>query len=64
MSYRSTSVIIVLKNLIFALQVQDNVCYDNLGHAIFLEDGGEKDTLIDGNLVAVTRKGGLIPADE
>ncbi|CAC5418259.1 TEME2 [Mytilus coruscus] len=43
--------------------VQDNVCYDHLGHGIFLEDGGEKRTLIDGNLVAVTRKGDLIPTD-
>ena len=41
----------------------DNVCYDTLGHAIFLEDGGEKRTLIDGNLVALTKTGSLIHSD-
>ena len=37
---------------------------DTLGHSIFLEDGGEKRTVVDGNLVALTRKGKLIPSDE
>jgi len=41
----------------------DNVCYDHLGHGIFLEDGGERNTVIDGNLVAITRKASLIPSD-
>ncbi|MBZ9749974.1 G8 domain-containing protein [Deinococcus sp. HMF7604] len=33
------------------LRVQDNVTYDTLGHCIFLEDGDETGTLIQGNLV-------------
>ncbi|XP_033732108.1 cell surface hyaluronidase-like [Pecten maximus] len=45
------------------LQVKDNVCYDCLGHAFYIEDGGEKRTVLDGNLGASTRKGSLIPAD-
>ncbi|VDI23214.1 cell migration-inducing and hyaluronan-binding protein [Mytilus galloprovincialis] len=45
------------------VKVQDNVCYDHLCHGIFLEDGGEKRTVIDGNLVAVTRKCKLIHSD-
>ncbi|XP_076070514.1 cell surface hyaluronidase CEMIP2-like isoform X1 [Mytilus galloprovincialis] len=43
--------------------VMDNVCIEHLGHGIFLEDGGEKRTVIDGNLVALTRKGKLIHTD-
>ncbi|XP_069121969.1 cell surface hyaluronidase-like [Argopecten irradians] len=45
------------------LQVKDNVCYDCLGHAFYIEDGGEKRTVLDGNLGASTRKGSLVPAD-
>ncbi|XP_063436803.1 uncharacterized protein LOC134718239 [Mytilus trossulus] len=45
------------------ITIEDNVCYDTLGHSIFLEDGGEKRTVIDGNLVASTRKGKLIASD-
>lgn len=36
--------------------VRDNVCYDNLGHAIFLEDGNETGNVITGNLGLVTRR--------
>jgi cell migration-inducing and hyaluronan-binding protein len=42
------------------LVFQDNTCYDHLGHGVFLEDGGENGNLIDGNVVAVTRR----PPDE
>ncbi|KAJ8300467.1 hypothetical protein KUTeg_021986 [Tegillarca granosa] len=44
--------------------VQDNVCYKALGHAYFLEDGGEKRTVFDGNLGLGTMKGSLIPTDQ
>ncbi|KAK3105026.1 hypothetical protein FSP39_015514 [Pinctada imbricata] len=44
--------------------VQDNVALDILGHCYFLEDGGEKNTVFDGNLGAVIRKSRLIPADD
>ncbi|XP_046566225.1 cell surface hyaluronidase-like, partial [Haliotis rubra] len=37
--------------------VQDNVGYDHLGHCYFLEDGGEKRNVFDGNLGVGTRKG-------
>ncbi|XP_062611584.1 protein DDB_G0287365-like [Saccostrea cucullata] len=30
--------------------VTDNVCYDTVGHGFFIEDGGEKDTYLRGNL--------------
>jgi len=45
-------------------QVQDNVCYDVLGHAFFVEDGGEKHNTFDGNLAASVKKANLIPSDE
>ena len=45
------------------LQVEDNVCYITLGHAYFLEDGGEKRTVLDGNLGLGTKQGSLILAD-
>ncbi|XP_060073811.1 cell migration-inducing and hyaluronan-binding protein-like [Ylistrum balloti] len=32
------------------VKVEDNVCFDCYGHAYFLEDGGEKRTVFDGNL--------------
>lgn len=32
------------------VQLIDNVCYDSVGHGFFLEDGGEKNTYIRGNL--------------
>jgi cell surface hyaluronidase len=34
--------------------VANNVCYENLGHAIFLEDGAETGNTIEGNLGLVT----------
>ena len=34
----------------------DNVCYNHAGHGYFLEDGGEKDTVMDGNLAIWTLK--------
>ncbi|XP_060602334.1 protein DDB_G0287365-like isoform X2 [Ruditapes philippinarum] len=45
--------------------VQDNVCYDHLGHGFFLEDGAEFNNTFDGNLVFNTRKGtgDLEPSD-
>ena len=46
------------------LQVKDNVCYKTLGHAYFIEDGGEKDTMFDGNLAASVKTGELIPSDK
>ncbi|MGL4177984.1 MAG: G8 domain-containing protein [Dermatophilaceae bacterium] len=36
--------------------VQDNVCYDHVGHGYFLEDGVEQDNQIVGNLGMTTRK--------
>ncbi|EAY31898.1 G8 domain-containing protein [Microscilla marina] len=36
--------------------VDQNVCYDNLGHAVFLEDGNETGNQIIGNLGLVTRR--------
>ncbi|XP_046367425.2 cell surface hyaluronidase-like [Haliotis rufescens] len=43
--------------------VQDNVAYDHLGHCYFLEDGGEKRTVFDGNLGAATKHGSILPSD-
>ncbi|OWF43992.1 Transmembrane protein 2 [Mizuhopecten yessoensis] len=43
--------------------VMDNVAYESIGHCYFLEDGGEKRTVFDGNLGANTRRGSLIPLD-
>ncbi len=37
------------------VEVRDNVAYDNRGHCFFLEDGGEHDTWIEGNLGIGTR---------
>ena len=36
--------------------VQDNVCYDHLGHGYFLEDGGETGNVFDHNLGVLTRR--------
>ena len=48
------------------LRVQDNVCYDHIGHGFFLEDGAETDNVITGNLGILTRSidDGLLPSDE
>ncbi|MGI0115841.1 G8 domain-containing protein [Zooshikella sp. RANM57] len=48
-------------------RVEDNVCYDNLGHAIFMEDGNEIGNTIVRNLGLVTRRpakeNALLPSD-
>ncbi len=48
-------------------RVENNVCYDNLGHGYFLEDGAETGNLIAGNLGVRTRKTadgeGVLPTD-
>jgi cell migration-inducing and hyaluronan-binding protein len=48
------------------LFVTGNVCYDNVGHAFFLEDGAEHDNLISGNLGLGTKanEAGLLPTDD
>jgi hypothetical protein len=38
------------------LVVSGNVCYDNVGHAFFLEDGAETGNTLDRNLGLVTRR--------
>ncbi len=37
-------------------QVSNNVCYDNIGHAYFLEDGAETGNVFEGNLGLATRR--------
>ncbi|HYC32109.1 MAG TPA: G8 domain-containing protein [Gemmatimonadales bacterium] len=48
-------------------RVEDNVCYDHLGHGYFLEDGAETGNLIAGNLGVRTRNAasgeGVLPTD-
>ncbi len=48
-------------------RVEDNVCYDHLGHGYFLEDGAETGNLIAGNLGVRTRNTatgeGVLPTD-
>ncbi|KAL5012315.1 hypothetical protein ScPMuIL_010866 [Solemya velum] len=46
------------------LVVENNVCVNTLGHSYFLEDGGERNTALIGNLGCGTQKGSLIPADK
>ncbi len=36
--------------------VEDNVCFDHLGHGIFLEDGVEQENQVHRNLVVFTRR--------
>ncbi|XP_063411187.1 cell migration-inducing and hyaluronan-binding protein-like [Mytilus trossulus] len=43
--------------------VEDNVCYMTKGHGYFLEDGGEKRTILNGNLGLGQEKGTLIISD-
>ncbi len=38
------------------LQVSGNVCYDNVGHAFFLEDGAETGNVLEHNLGLATRR--------
>ena len=49
------------------LKVSGNVCYDNIGHAYFLEDGAETGNVLDHNLGLVTRRPAngeaLLPSD-
>ena len=47
------------------LRVQGNVCYDHVGHGIFLEDGIETDNVITNNLGLGTLsvENGLLPSD-
>ena len=44
-------------------RVESNVAYNTFGHCYFLEDGGERNTTLAGNLGLVTRKGLTIPSD-
>ena len=37
-------------------QVVNNLCYDNIGHAYFLEDGAETGNVFEGNLGLTTRR--------
>jgi hypothetical protein len=37
------------------LLVKDNVAFNNMGHAYFLEDGVEEDNTFDGNLAIFTQ---------
>ena len=37
------------------LRVQDNVCFENMGHALFIEDGVEAKNVIKNNLIFGTR---------
>ncbi len=37
-------------------KVENNVCYDHIGHGVFLEDGGERFNVIRKNLVLSTKK--------
>jgi len=45
------------------VHVKDNVAHDTYGHCFFLEDGGEKRTVFEGNLGLTTRNGYLVPSD-
>ncbi|MGH7561779.1 MAG: G8 domain-containing protein [Gemmatimonadales bacterium] len=47
--------------------VSGNVCYDHIGHGLFLEDGAETGNVIEGNLGLLTRRPAsgeaLLPSD-
>jgi len=45
------------------VHVKNNVAHDTYGHCYFLEDGGEKETVFEGNLGLTTRNGFLTPSD-
>ena len=45
------------------MDVINNVAFDHYGHCFFLEDGGEKGTVLESNLGLGTRKGLLTPSD-
>ncbi len=38
------------------IQVEDNFCYDHIGHGIFLENGAERFNVIRNNVVLLTRR--------
>ncbi|XP_037070312.1 cell surface hyaluronidase-like [Pollicipes pollicipes] len=42
---------------------ENNVAFDHLGHCFFLEDGGEQDNRLIGNLGMGTKVGTLLPTD-
>ncbi|XP_037071090.1 cell surface hyaluronidase-like [Pollicipes pollicipes] len=42
---------------------ENNVAFDHLGHCFFLEDGGEQDNRLIGNLGMGTKAGTLLPTD-
>jgi cell migration-inducing and hyaluronan-binding protein len=50
------------------VRLERNVCYDHIGHGIFLEDGAETGNIITGNLGLVTRLPAsgeaLLPSDQ
>ena len=48
------------------LRVEDNVCFDHLGHGYFLEDGAEWNNVITGNLGLGTKavENGILPTDK
>ncbi len=50
------------------IRLERNVCYDHIGHGIFLEDGAETGNVITGNLGLVTRQPAsgeaLLPSDQ
>ena len=39
-----------------SITVEDNFCYDHIGHGIFLENGAERFNTIKGNVVLLTRR--------
>jgi len=45
------------------VHVKNNVAHDTYGHCFFLEDGGERRTVFEGNLGLTTRRGYLTPGD-
>ena len=49
----------------FGCQIKDNVAYEHLGHCYFLEDGVERNTVLQGNLGLGTRRtdASTIPSD-
>ncbi|XP_013406737.1 cell surface hyaluronidase [Lingula anatina] len=48
----------------FGLQVMDNIAYLHFGHCYYLEDGGEHDNVLNGNLGLGTLSGHLHQADK
>ncbi|XP_076471153.1 cell surface hyaluronidase CEMIP2-like [Babylonia areolata] len=44
-------------------EVSDNVCFDHLGHGLFLEDSAEQHNVIRGNLVLGTQHGTTLMSD-